>query len=168
MQEEFLYGVNEILLKIVQKVLEDYKIFNLISKTTYSKSKFDDVKFLFDQIIVIGDTTIYQIIKKDADVKYYPYNNIGLYCDSEELQKLQEAIYIYANENEFEIEIYYEDNINDVIESINYDKMKDVAILLTTNDENKEIFKNGIKEKAIFVNENPFKQEINLVYNYLK
>lgn len=168
MQEDFLYGVNEILLKIIQKVLEDYKICNLISKTNYSINKLNDIKYLFDKIIVIGDTAIYQIIRSDEKVKFYPYNNIALYCDSDELNKLQEAIYIYANEYEYEIEIYYEDNIQDVIEMINYDKMKDIAILLTNNPQSKEIFEKEIKEKAVFVNENPFKQEINSICNYLK
>lgn len=168
LQEEFLLGVNEILIRIVQNVFKDYKILNLIYKENYSLDNFNKIKYLFDEIIVIGDTTIYQMLNIDNKIKYYPYNNIGLYCDSDDLLKLQEAIFIYANENEYEIEIYYEDNIDKVIEMINYDKMKDIAILLTQNNMHKEKFENNIKDKIIFVNENPFKQEINSVYNYLK
>lgn len=168
MQEDFLYGVNEILLTIIKKVFVDYKILNLIDKTTYSINKLDEIQHLFDQIIVIGDTTVYQMIALNEKIKFYPYNNIGLYCNSEKLNKLQEAIYIYANENEYEIEIYYEDNINEVIKMINYDETKDIAILLTENEQNKKLFESRIKEKAIFVNENPFKKEVNSIYNYLK
>lgn len=168
MQEGFLPGVNEVLIKIFKKVLQDYKIYNLIDEIKYSLEEFNEIKYLFDEIIIIGNSTIYQILEKNEKIKYYPYNNIGLYCDSDELLKLQEAIFIYANENEYEIEIYYEDDIDKVIEMINYDQMKNIAILLTQNNMHKEKFENEIKNKMIVINENPFKQEANSMYNYLK
>lgn len=168
MQEQFLLGVNEVLIQIFKKVLQDYKIYNLVDKIQYNLDDYNNLKYFFDETIVIGNTTIYQLLEKNQKITYYPYNNIGLYCDSDELLKLQEAIYIYANENEYEIEIYYEDDIDKVIEMINYDKMKDIAILLTQNNIHKEKFENEIKNKKIFINENPFKQESNSIYNYLK
>lgn len=169
MQEGLLTKVNEVLIKIFEKVLEDYKITNLIDKIQYSLEEYNEIKNLFDETIVIGNTTIYNLLEKQTDViKYFPYYNIGLYCDSDDLLKLQEAIYIYANENEYEIEIYYEDDINKVIEMINYDQMKNVAILLTQNNTNKEKFENEIKNKKIVINENPFKNEGSIIYNYLR
>lgn len=169
MQEGLLTKVNEVLIKIFEKVLEDYKITNLIDKIQYSLEEYNEIKNLFDETIVIGNTTIYNLLEKQTDViKYFPYYNIGLYCDSDDLLKLQEAIYIYANENEYEIEIYYEDDINKVIEMINYDQMKNVAILLTQNNTNKEKFENEIKNKKIVINENPFKNEESIIYNYLR
>lgn len=166
--QQFMLGVNEILLKIINELLEEYKIFNLIYKfDEFSQKELNKVKYSYDEIIVIGNTTIYQMLNEE-NVKFYPYNNIDLYCDSEELEKLQEAIYIYANENEFELEVIYEDTIDEAIQFINSDENKNIAILLTNNEINKEKFLNEIKGKEIFVNENPFKSEVGKVYNYLK
>ncbi len=166
--EDFMLAVNEILLKLINDILEEYKIFNLIYKMdNFSKKEFNKVKNFYDKTIIIGDTTIYQILSEE-NIKFYPYNNIALYCDSDDLQKLQEAIYIYSNENEFEIEIFHDETLEEVIEIINSDKTKDIAILLTKDDKNKSVFIDKIKGKTIFVNENPFKSEVGKIYNYLK
>lgn len=168
-QDDFLIGVNEILLKIVENVLKEFKIFNLINVENYSSLELEKIKNDFDEIIAIGDTTIYQVLKEnESNVKYFPYNNIGLYCDSKDLLKLQDAIYIYATESDYEIEIYYEEKIDEVIDLINSDPLKDTAVLLTKSNKSKEEFEHKIKNKKIIVNENPFKNEVGKIYNYLK
>ncbi|MBQ7410900.1 MAG: hypothetical protein IJW20_05930 [Clostridia bacterium] len=168
-QQNFMLGVNEILLKIFNEVLEEFKISNLINRVeNFSVQSFEKVKNFYDEVIIIGDTTTYQMLNDDNDVKFYPYNNIALYCNSDELEKLQEAIYIYANENEYEIEIIYADDLNEAIELINGDEQKSIAVLLTKTDDDKEKFFYEIKNKEIFVNENPFKKEVGKIYNYLK
>lgn len=168
-QDDFLIGVNEILLKIVENVLKEFKIFNLINVENYSSLELEKIKNDFDEIIAIGDTTIYQVLKEnESNVKYFPYNNIGLYCDSKDLLKLQDAIYIYATESDYEIEIYYEEKIDEVIDLINSDSLKDTAVLLTKSNKSKEEFEHKIKNKKIIVNENPFKNEVGKIYNYLK
>lgn len=169
LQEGFMVGVNEVLLKIINDALEKYKIFNLIDRVeNFSLKNFEKIKNFYDDVIIIGDTTTYQMLSEENKIKFYPYNNIALYCNSEDLEKLQEAIYIYANENEYEIEIIYEENLDNVIESINMDDQKSIAVLLTKNDLDKEKFFYEIKNKEIFVNENPFKKEVGKIYNYLK
>ena len=89
-----------------------------------------------------------------------------LYSDTKGLEKLQEPIYIYANENQYEIEILYEENIDDVIEIINSDDFANVAVLLTRDHQSKEKFEANIKNKEIYVNDNPFKKEVGKIYNY--
>ena len=126
------------------------------------------MKSFYDEIVVIGDTTIYQMLVDEKNVKFYPYNNIALYCDCQELEKLQEAIYIYANENEFELEILYDCTLDEAIDFINGDENKNIAILLTNDHNSKDKFCNEIKGKEVFVNENPFKNEVGKIYNYLK
>lgn len=168
-QQNFMLGVNEILLKIINEALEEFKIFNLINRIeNFSVQSFEKVKNFYDEVIIIGDTTTYQMLNNDNDVKFYSYNNIALYCNSDELEKLQEAIYIYANENEYEIEIIYADDLSEAIELINEDDQKSIAVLLTKSDKDKERFFYEIKNKEIFVNENPFKKEVGKIYNYLK
>ena len=166
-QRKFMQDVNEILIKIIKEILNEYKIINLIYKIDdFSLKEFNKIKGYYDEIIIIGDTEIYETLKEE-NVKFYPYNNIALYCDSTDLEKLQEAINIYANENEFELEILKEDTLDNIINIINSDNTKDIAILLTTNNLNRELFINSIKNKKTFVNENPFKSEVGTIYNYL-
>ena len=164
--EKFMLGVNEIIIKIFNNVLKSYNIYNLINEiSNYTVKEIKKIENYFDEIIVIGDTTSYQALENDS-IKFYPYNNIMLYCDTKELEKLQEAIFIYANENQYEIEILYEENIDDIINIINSDVFVNVAVLLTRNPQNKEKFEKNIKDKEIYVNDNPFKKEVGKVYNY--
>ena len=167
--DEFMLGVNEILLEIINQSLEEYKIFNLINRLDkFSMKDYEKVKGFFDETVIIGDTTRYELLKNESNITFYPYNNIAIYCNSEELEKLQEAIFIYANEIHYEIEIIYSEDLDEVIEEINMDDQKSIAVLLTKNDADKERFFYEVKNKEIFVNENPFKKKAGKVYNYLK
>lgn len=168
-QNNFMYGVNEILIKIIDTVFNEYKIFNLINHCNdYDIKSIIDFKKIFDDIIVIGDTTMYQqLIDEDSESKFYPYNNICLYSDNIEFDKLQEAIYIYANENQYELEVLYGEDIEEVINEVNVNEFADTAILLTKNEERKELFSVMVENKQVFVNDNPFKQEVGKIYNYL-
>lgn len=169
MEENFMLGVNEILLKIIEELLQEYKISNLISKfDNFSTQEFQKIKNFYDEIIVIGDTTIYQMLEGEENIKFYPYNNIAIYCDSDDLEKLQDAIYVYANENQYEIEIIDANDFSEAIELINEDDSKSTAVLLTKDDTNRERFFYEVKNKEVFVNENPFKKEVGKIYNYLK
>lgn len=166
LHEEFMLGVNEIIIQLFNNVLKEYKIFNLIDEINkYTIKEVEKIKSYYDEIIVIGDTTSYQLFE-DEKIKFYPYNNLILYCDTDELEKLQEAIYIYANENQYEIELLYEDNIDNVINIINLNDFANIAVLLTKSPKNKEKFEVGIKNKEIYVNDNPFKNEVGKIYNY--
>ncbi len=169
LHEAFMTGVNQILMSILKNIFSKKNVQNLIyEKNDYS---FDDIKkingFVKD-IVIIGDTSVYQLLdKENISSKFYSYNNIGLYCEAEDLIKLQEAIYIYANENHYEIEILYVDSVQDAIEKINTDRFKNTAILLTKSTENKGLFEKSIKNMDVHVNDNPFKEELGRIYNYL-
>lgn len=168
-EENFMLGVNAVILQIIEKLLKEYNISNLINKfDDFNNKDFGKIKGFYDEVIVIGNTTIYQMLENEDNVKFYPYNNIALYCDSDELEMLQEAIYVYANENQYETEIIYSENFDEVIELINCDDTKSIAVLLTKDDSKRERFFYDIKNKEIFVNENPFKKEVGKIYNYLK
>ena len=101
-------------------------------------------------------------------MRFYPYNNIAVYCEDDKLKQLEEAIFIYANENQYEIEVVGADALEEAIERINKDEFKSIAVLITQSNENRERFFYEIKNKEIFVNENPFKKDVGKVYNYLK
>lgn len=167
--DEFMLGVNEVLLAIFNEALKEHNIFNLVNRESdYSINKIKEIQKLVDGIVVIGDTSVFQGLDIEKNIKYYPYNNIMLYCENEELEELQEAMYIYANENQYEMEILYEDTLEEAINIINSDEFVNMAILLTKSEESKMDFETLIKDKDVYVNNNPFKQGVNgKIYNYL-
>lgn len=168
--QQFMNGVNAVIFEIFNKLLEEYGIRNLIDNfNDFSRKDYLKIKNDFDETIVIGDSCIYQLLaKNDNKVRFYPYNNIAVYCENDELKQLEEAIFIYANENQYEIENINADILDDAIEIINKDDFKSIAVLITQKNENRARFFYEIKNKEIFVNENPFKKDVGKVYNYLK
>lgn len=168
--QSFMNGVNSIIFELFNQVLKENNINNLInSNAQFSMDDFLEIKKYYNDVVVIGDSTIYQLLeKKDNNVKFYPYNNIAIYCEDKKLEKLEKAIYIYANENQYEVETIKTNKFEDAVGIINNDRFKSVAVLITQNDINREKFFYEIKNKEIFVNENPFKREVGKIYNYLK
>ena len=136
MEENYMLEVNQVLLSLLNELLQEYNITNLISRIdNFQVQDFQKIKNYFDETIVIGDTTTYQILEKyDKKIKFYPYNNIAIYCDSKELEPLQEAIYAYANENQYEIEIVYANHFEEAINIINADDSKSTAVLLSKDE----------------------------------
>ena len=170
LHDEFMLGVNEILLEIINKTFQKYNIVNLIAEINnrYNSKSIEQFSEIFDDVIVIGDSTMYQILELNEKAKFFSYNNIGIYCDSKNLEKLQEAIYLYSTENNFEIEVIYEENIEDVINEFNNDGFKNIAILLTNNTKNEKYFKENIINKQVYINENPFKEEVGNISKYFE
>ena len=170
LNQHFMNGVNSIILRIFEKLSYELGLSSLVDNFyEFTISRYLEINRYYDETIVIGDSAIYQLIaQKENNIKFYPYNNIAVYCESESLKQLEEAIFISANENKYEIEIIPVDDIDDAIEMINKDNFKSIALLITENDKNRERFFYEIKNKEIFVNENPFKKEVGRVYNYLK
>lgn len=170
LNQHFMNGVNSIILRIFEKLSYELGLSSLVDNFyEFTISRYLEINRYYDETIVIGDSAIYQLIaQKENNIKFYPYNNIAVYCESENLKQLEEAIFISANENKYEIEIIPVDDIDDAIEMINKDNFKSIALLITENDKNRERFFYEIKNKEIFVNENPFKKEVGRVYNYLK
>ena len=170
MNQHFMSGVNSIIFEIFDRVLDEFDTRNLIDNfNEFSIKHYSEIKKYYDETIVIGDSCIYQLLlKTENNVKFYPYNNIAVYCEEEKLKQLEEAIFIYANENQYEIEIIIGDKLDDAIKMINNDEFKSTAVLITQSDSNREKFFYEIKNKEVFVNENPFKKDVGKIYNYLK
>ena len=164
--EDYMLGINKLIVNIVQNILNDYRIenkifiFNLLDKNVIAQNT------EIDKVICIGNKNTFELYKKMQinNLIYYPFNNIDLYCDTDELEELQEMIYQYAEKNFIELEIYDEfENINRAVEYLNKYGNKFCTVLLTKSKEKEEIFRNNIISKYIFVNENPFgKYEFNI------
>lgn len=165
-QDEFMISTNEILFTIFNKTLKELKIDNLVERCKYDKNKICELKELLDaEMISIGDTLMYQMLNEEG--KFYPYYNIMMYCDNEMLEPIKEAICIYSNENYYELELVYEENIDIVINYMNMVETSNIVVLLTNNKNTIEKFKEKI-DKKLFINENPFIKSYGKIYEYLK
>lgn len=164
--DEFMLSINEILVTIFSKTLKEFNIENLIKRCKYDKKEIHELKeLLFAEIIGIGDTTMYQILEEEG--KFYSYYNIMMYCDNEILEPIKDAIYVYSNENNYELEIVYEENIDDVINYMNIVETTNIVVLLSNNKTIINKFRERINKK-LFVNENPFIKNYGKIYDYLK
>lgn len=171
---EFMSNVNFAIIDTLRKVTQKHELNNLINicDTNYSLNEKFDIKQFIDKenindITVIGDSTVYQLLKPMYNVVFHPYNNIILYSNDEKFEKLKEAIYTYANENNYEVEVVYEDNIEEFVNIINQNKMSNIAVLLTENEDDKQKVKSLLIGKELFINENPFKNDFQTICNYL-
>lgn len=164
--DEFMTGVNSIIFSIFRNILKKYKL-NIFfeNQADYSIKQIKDLSKENQQIIVIGNSNTMQSLEELENVKFYPYNNIILYSDNEKYEELQKVIYKYAQEKQYELEIIYEEELEDVVKVINADEFVDTVILLSENEKIKEIFKN-IKNKRVFINSNPFTSKSGKIYNY--
>ena len=108
---------------------------------------------------------MYQVLNEEG--KFYSYYNIMLYCDNEMLVPIKDAIYVYSNENNYELEIVYEDNIEDAINYMNIVETTNIVVLLSNNKNTIKKFKEKINKK-LFINENPFIKSYGKIYDYLK
>lgn len=164
--DEFMLGVNSIILSIFKKVLKEYKINNFFEfEENYRIQEIKDGASNYDEVIVIGDTTTMQSLQDLDNIKFYAYNNIILYSDNDKYEKLRRMIYKYASENEYELEIIYEEDIDVILKIIDADKFVDIVILLSENENIKEKLK-LIKNKNVFINKNPFDSKVGKIYNY--
>ena len=163
--------VNAILLKIFEETLVEYNIYNLIQdQIGFDKKDIIKRSKYYDEIIVIGDEGAFREFEDSIDIKikFFPYYNIALYSDAKVLEKLQEAIKYYCEENNYELKIFLNMKAENAVKEINSNKFLNHVILLTQDARNKEIFEKQIKNKKLFVNENPFKHEVGKVYDYFK
>ncbi len=165
-QDEFMISINEILFTIFENTLKEFKIDNLIKRCKYDKNEICKTRELLNaELVCIGDTLMYQILEEEG--KFYPYYNIMMYCDSEILEPIKEAIWIYSNENDYELEIVYDDNIDNVINYINMVETSNIVVALSNNKNTIAKFKEKINKK-LFINENPFIKKYGKIYGYIK
>lgn len=149
----YFLGINKFLIETVNSILESFqteKLIFLYDSTSYNQ---DNV----DKIICIDDINRYNsyLRKKEAKAKFYAFNYIDFYSDSDEFNFLEELIYKYAEENSIPIESYSELNISQAVEMIKSGFGKKV-VLLTKNNITQKLFEENLKNKSLYINENPF------------
>lgn len=159
--EEVMYGVNAIITKIFQNILENLKMNKLITyKDCVENKSIIEKASKAHRVIVIGDAGRYQYLRKNIkNIEFKPYNNIAIYIDNEKFEGIVEKMCEYAEEYEDDIEVYRQ-NIEDIEKDIFIEK-----VLLLTEDEN--IIKKAKEKlitKKIIINKNPLEKLVNKYY----
>ena len=157
--DEYLIGINNVLLEIINSVLKENKL-DLIN---YSFGyKINEIKEIPDkEIFVIGNSTIYQEIYSLNNLRFIPFFNLIIYFDehiSQKKQELLDIIFYYAEENRFEFEVLDMDmEIEEIVEYSNKDIYSNIIFVLTDDEKKKNILKTKIRKKKLYLNSNPFK-----------
>lgn len=157
--EDFCLAQNTMLIELINSSLKDMRLKEIIKL----ENQLEDEKIIqnsekFDMTMCIGNSNDYNILsKKIKDLKFYPYNILEVYSDSDELEEIRKKIYDYSMLNQYEMEIYDMDfNIEDVIEEINRDGYGFCSVLFSRDKEKINKFKENVKSQYVIINENPF------------
>lgn len=145
--------IGELANKILQSFNTKLYLFNLLS---YSDIKESEEKL--DKILCIGNTNEFiKLAKKDFyKLDFYPYKSLEIYCESDELEELQKMIYEYSMTNQYEIEVFTKDNLDNIIGQINEFGNGFCSVLLSRNKEHIKKFKEEVESEIVCVNENPY------------
>lgn len=149
---ECMLGLNSLIIETVNNSLNNFQTDKLI----YLRDRKQETENV-DKIICIDDINKYNsyLREKNTKVKFYSFNYLDFYSDSDEFEEIEELIYKFAEENQTPIEGYSELEINEAIQMMENGLGKSVAIL-TNNEETKLIFEENIKNKKLYINKNPF------------
>jgi len=159
--DENMLGTNTCIVKIVNEVLEKFQTERLL----HILKRNSPINENASKIICIDDINKYNayLFEKNEKVKFLSLNYIDFYNESDEFEDLAELIYEYAENNLISIESYSEFEVDEAVDLIK-DGAGEKIIVLTDNEETKEKFQKNIKNKKIYINQNPFDKEIKLIY----
>lgn len=152
--EDFCYGLNKAIVKIINDVGQGAKI---LLKNNLTCQQIEEMNP--NKVVCLGNSNAYMRFRKmkNTMVQNVPLFNLAVYYDCEEYEELVETIRNYATYHFYEIEIFDEtEELEDVIEEIESGQNQYCAVILSKNKEKQEKFKQEIHAKIICVNENPF------------
>lgn len=155
--QDNMIGINSYLIQMVNNVLKTYNTEQLIYHKKMNES---DV----EKIICIDDINQYNIYLQRSieNVKFYSFDYIDYYSDCEGYEELEYLIHKFADENKIPIEVYSELNLNEAVQMIKNGFGKNVVVL-TNNEETKKCFEENIKREKLYINQNPFKENIRMI-----
>ena len=130
------------------------ELFNLV--------KIDKIKGIQDRIsniVFIGNTNTYYKYRDNGikGLKYIPFKNMAIFSENEEFFEIQKEVYNFSNSMGIETEVY--EDIEEFIDCINLDETLESILVFTKNQNTIDDVRNKIKNKKIYINKNPFKDE---------
>ena len=155
--QDFMVGINKIIVELVNNILKESNtelfLFNLLTISEIKK-----LEEKVDKVLCIGNTN--EFIKLSGQELYkwdfYTYKSLELYCENDELEELQKLIYDYSMTNQYEVEVFVKDNIENIIGQINEFGNGYCAVLLSKNKEHIKLFEEKIDAEFVCINENPY------------
>ena len=158
--EDGLVNTNMILIKIFNKILENFKICKMIETKNLNKEEKDYIINHAINTICVGNTNTYCYFKKNnkKELKYVPFRNMAIYCDDKDYLDLQFELYKYAVKNGIEAEVYEE--LEEFIECTQNDYRLEFIVAFMKDKKTKEILEEKIEKEKLYINKNPFKDEI--------
>lgn len=157
--DEMCFGVNKLIIELYKEILKEYRIKDIISLSSYLKKKdLEQNKGIIDKVYCLGNKNLFNVYRdiKDLEITYIPFNNIDIFCEDEDLYEMAEDIFNVCFECGIEAEIFDDIDFNEAINVLNNYGENYCSVILTRNKEYMKRFKNEVKSKFIFVNENPF------------
>lgn len=156
---ECMIGVNSLIIETVNNSLNNFKTDKLIYLSD-KKQETEDI----DKIICIDDINKYNsyLRAKNPKARFYSFNYLDFYSDSDEFEEIEQLIYQFADNNKIPIEVYSELEINEAVQMIKKGLGKSVVIL-TNSEETKQIFEKNITNKRLYINRNPFEKNIRIL-----
>ena len=149
--EDNMRGINSFIIQTVNNLQTD--------KLVYLPN---EVKIV-DKIICIDNINKYnQWLRQNNKVKFYSLNYIDFYSDCDEYEEIEELIYKYAEENQISIEVYSELEVKDAVQMMKKGLGK-MVVVLTNSNQTKQTFQENLTNKKLYINKNPFKENIRLI-----
>lgn len=160
--DEYLIGINKVILEIIINVLKDSKLQIINYSFGHNLSQIREISNENRKTLVIGNSTIYQELYGLKNLRFIPYFNAIIYFDentAQEKQELIDMIFYYAEENRFEFETLDLDmEMKELIEYSNEDIYSNIVLVLTNDENMKNLLKAKLNKKKLFLNSNPFKK----------
>lgn len=155
--QDFMFGVNKFIVELVNDVLKQFNT----KLYSYNLLPFKEIKKAeenLDKILCIGNTNEFIKLSEQGLYKldFYPYKSLEIYCEDDELEKLQKMIYEYSMTNQYEIEVFIKDRIDNIIGQMNEFGNGYCSVLLSKNKEHINQFKNEVQSEIVCINENPY------------
>ena len=101
---------------------------------------------------------MWEIPTHKKELKYVPFKNMAIYCDDKEFFEIQLELYKYLVKNGIEAEVYEE--LEEFIECTQNDYRLEFIVAFMKDKKTKEILEEKIEKEKLYINKNPFKDEI--------
>ncbi len=155
---DFLLGVNTIIVKIINQALENYGIKNLLE--IYNCCDYEEIKKnedLLDFVICIDECDMYNDLLdyEIKNVKFVKFASIDLYCDDDELVELRDMICDYSRNNHWQLELFDDSNKKNAAEIIAKYGEGAITVLLSNDEKLQQDFKNKITDRKLYINKIP-------------
>lgn len=168
--DNMCYGVNKLIVTLFIEILKEYRIYDVVTLNNYENVEDVEASLEFiDKMYCVGDKNIYTICKhiNGIDIEYVPFGIIDIYCEDDDFYELSREIFNYCFENGIEAEVYDDMPVDEAINTLNEYGEKYCSIILTKDAEAVKRFKEEMKSKFVFANENPFRDSVDRIPEFL-